>query len=151
MVRRGKARLGTGAALSVLGWSLSAAAQAAPVELIQDGDFGPDQTAWGDAPIVDGRLCFDVPGGTVNPWDVGVSQAGVPIVAGEAYELSFDASSSRPVTVRALVQVPEPPFATALDRNPTLGPEMQRYSFTFRASADLTADGCGIAAGGRRE
>ena len=66
------------AALPVVGWSVSVAAQSAPVELIQDGDFGPDQTAWGDAPIVDGKLCIDVPGGTVNAWDVGISQAGVP-------------------------------------------------------------------------
>jgi len=64
----------------------------------------------------------------------------VPIVTGEAYELSFDASASpRSVVVRALVQVPEPPYATALDRNPTLGAELQHYSFTFRATADLTA------------
>jgi len=50
---------------------------------------------------------------------VGVSQAGVPIASGETYELSFDAvASPRAVTVRALVQVPTAPYATALDRNP---------------------------------
>jgi endoglucanase len=112
----------------------------AQVELIRDGDFGPAQTAWGDAPIVEGQLCFDVPGGTINPWDVGISQADVPIVAGETYELSFDASASpRAVVVRALVQVPAPPYATALDRNPTLGPELQHYSYTFTGSANLAA------------
>jgi endoglucanase len=122
-------------------WALGASAQSAPVELISDGDFGPGQTAWGeDAPIVDGRLCLDVPGGTVNPWDVAVSQAGVPIVSGETYELSFDASSSpRSVTVRALVQVPSPPFATALDRNPVLGAASQHFSYTFQATQNLTA------------
>ena len=115
-------------------------APSVPTELIKDGDFGPDQTAWGDAPIVDGKLCLGVPGGTINPWDAGVSQSDVPIVSGETYELSFDASSSpRPVVVRALVQVPTAPYATALDRNPTLGPDTQHYSFTFRATADLTA------------
>ncbi|HTV21855.1 MAG TPA: glycoside hydrolase family 9 protein [Polyangiaceae bacterium] len=122
-------------------WALAAAAQSTPVELIADGDFGPEQTAWGaDAPIVDGRYCIDVPGGTINPWDVAVSQAGVPIVNGETYELSFDASSApRSVTVRALVQVPSAPFATALDRNPVLGAALQHYSYTFQASQDLTA------------
>ena len=102
----------------VSGAAAGASAQSAPVELIVDGDFGPDQAAWGeDAPIVDGRLCLDVAGGTINPWDVAVSQAGVPIVSGETYELSFDASSApRSVTVRALVQVPTAPFATALER-----------------------------------
>jgi endoglucanase len=121
-------------------WVLAAAAQSAPVELIVDGDFGPEQTAWGeDAPIVDGRLCVDVPGGTINPWDVAVAQGGVPIVSGETYELSFEASSSpRSVTVRALVQVPSPPFATALDRNPVLGTAVQRFSYTFQATQNLT-------------
>lgn len=122
-------------------WVLGASAQSAPVELIADGDFGPGQTAWGeDAPIVDGRLCLDVPGGTINPWDVAVSQAGVPIVSGETYELSFDAASSpRSVTVRALVQVPSAPFATALDRNPVLATAVQHFSYTFQATQNLTA------------
>jgi endoglucanase len=116
-------------------------AQTEAVELIEDGDFGPEQIAWGpDAPIVDGRLCIDVPGGTVNPWDIDISQAGVPIVSGETYELSFDASSSpRSVIVRALVQVPAPPYATALDRNPALEPASKHFSYTFQANADLTA------------
>jgi endoglucanase len=120
---------------------LSASAQSSPVELIVDGDFGPNQTAWGeDAPIVDGRLCIDVPGGTINPWDVALSQAGVPIVSGETYELSFDAQSSpRSVTVRALVQVPSPPFATPLERNPVLGTAAQHFSYTFQATQNLTA------------
>jgi endoglucanase len=122
-------------------WVLAASAQSAPVEWIVDGDFGPDQTAWGeDAPIVDGRLCVDVPGGTINPWDVAVAQGGVPIVSGETYELSFDASSSpRSVTVRALVQVPSAPFATALDRNPVLGTALSHFSYTFQATQNLTA------------
>ena len=108
------------AASCALGMAARASAQSEQLELIVDGDFGPDQTAWGeDAPIVDGRFCLDVPGGTINPWDIDISQADVPIVAGETYELSFDASASpRAVVVRALVQVPAPPFATVLDRNP---------------------------------
>jgi endoglucanase len=132
--------LGRRTALGVWALATAASAQTAQVELINDGDFGPAQTAWGvDAPIVGGQLCVDVPGGTVNAWDIGISQAGVPIVSGETYELSFDATSSpRAVTVRALVQVPAPPYATALDRNPTLGAELQHYSFTFTATQDLT-------------
>ena len=127
-------------ALALLGLARLASAQSQQVELIADGDFGPNQAAWGDANIVDGQLCLDVPGGTINPWDVGISQAGVPIVTGEVYELSFDAKASpRNVVVRALVQVPSPPYATALDRNPTLTPELQHFSFTFQASSDLTA------------
>jgi endoglucanase len=133
--------LGLRVALGVSSVAAAAAAQSQPVELIADGDFGPAQTAWGaDAPIVDGQLCLDVPGGTINPWDVGISQPGVPIVSGETYELSFDAASTpRSVTVRALVQVPSAPYATALDRNPGLGTDLRHFSYTFRAAADLTA------------
>src|SRR3954471_21263290 len=119
-MRRWRSGLGWRAALGMGAVATAAAAQSQQVELIQDGDFGPAQTAWGDAPIVNGQLCVDVPGGTINPWDVGVGQTGVPIVAGETYELSFDASAlPRSVVVRALVQVPAAPYDTALDRNPT--------------------------------
>jgi len=115
-------------------------AAAQTVELITGGDFEPPQTAWGNAPLADGRLCVDVPGGTVNPWDVAVSQANVPIVAGETYEFSFDAlSAPRSVTVRALVQLPAAPYTTALDRNPVLSGESQHYSYTFRAGASFSA------------
>jgi endoglucanase len=125
-------------ALAVLGVVFQAGAQ--ELELVRDGGFEPGQTAWGTAPSADGRLCVDVPGGTVNAWDVGISQADIPIAAGQTYELSFDAvSTPRPVTVRALVQVPAPPYATALDRNPVLGTEAQHFSYTFRGTADLVA------------
>ena len=123
---------------AALAWAPLAAAQ--PVELIAGGDFEPPQTAWGNAPLVDGRLCVDVPGGTVNPWDVAVSQGNVPILAGETYEFSFDAlSAPRSVTVRALVQLPAAPYTTALDRNPVLAGQNQHYSYTFRASASFDA------------
>ena len=139
-MRRWRSGLGWRVALGMGAMATAASAQSQQVELIVDGDFGPAQTAWGDAPIVNGQLCVDVPGGTINPWDVGVGQAGVPIVAGETYELSFDATAvPRAVVVRALVQVPAPPYATALDRNPTLGPDLQHYSYTFTAQADMTA------------
>jgi endoglucanase len=116
----------------------SAAAQ--PVELITGGDFELPETTFSGYPLSGGQLCVNVPGGTVNPWDVGISQAGIPIVNGETYEMSFDASSApNAVTVRALVQVPSPPYATALDRNPVLTTAMQHFSYTFKATADLTA------------
>ncbi|MEO8184707.1 MAG: glycoside hydrolase family 9 protein [Deltaproteobacteria bacterium] len=124
----------------VVGLSVAGPALAQQVQWIQGGDFELPQTTWGGAPLTDGRLCVDVPGGTVNPWDLAVSQPGVPIVSGETYELSFDATSiPRSVTVRALVQVPAAPFTTALDRNPVLTSTSQHYSYTFRATANLTA------------
>src|SRR4051812_36449704 len=126
--------------VGVLALSVGVPALAQQVEFIQGGDFEPPQTTWGGEPLRDGKLCVDVPGGTVNPWDVAVSQPGVPLVNGETYQLSFDASSTpRSVTVRALVQVPAAPYTTALDRNPVLTSTNQHFSYTFSASADLTA------------
>src|SRR5688572_6035510 len=115
-------------------------AAAPPVELIAGGNFDAPATEWNGFPLSNGQLCVDVPGGTVNPWDVSVGQPGVPIVAGETYELSFEASSlPRSVTVRALVQLPAAPFTTALDRNPVLTGASQRFSYTFRAATSMTA------------
>lgn len=126
-----------GAWIAAFGLARPASAQ---VELIAGGDFEPPATAWNALPLTAGHLCIDVPGGTTNPWDVAVSQAGVPISNGETYEFSFDASASpRSATVRALVQVPAAPYATALDRNPVLTTTTQHFSYTFRATADLTA------------
>jgi endoglucanase len=116
------------------------AAPPAQVELVAGGSFDAPATEWNGLPLSNGQLCVDVPGGTVNPWDVAVSQPGVPIVAGETYELSFDASSlPRSVTVRALVQLPATPFTTALDRNPVLTGTSQHFSYTFRATTSMTA------------
>jgi endoglucanase len=80
---------------------------------------------------------MDVPAGTTNPWDAIIGQAGVPILEGETYELSFDASSGPgPVVVRALVQDPTT-YATFTDRNPALTPATQRFSYTFTAASSL--------------
>ncbi|HKO94275.1 MAG TPA: glycoside hydrolase family 9 protein, partial [Polyangiaceae bacterium] len=117
-------------------------ASADPVEQLTNGGFEAGPAPWWNTPnlapnTTDGRFCMDVPGGTTNPWDAIVGQAGVPIVEGETYELSFDASSSPgPVVVRALVQNPTT-YATFTDRNPALTPATQHFSYTFTAGSSL--------------
>ena len=63
----------------------ASAASADPAEQIVNGTFdaGTDAVVGtGNAPaaVVDGRLCADVPGGTVNPWDAIIGQNNIPLV-----------------------------------------------------------------------
>jgi len=95
-----------------------------------NGDFGTDTDGWwGSNTTVyssGGRLCADVPGGTVNPWDVIVGQSAVEHEAGP-YEFRFSASATPGGHVaRSLVQLdgsPYTPFAeipAALTEAPTV-------------------------------
>jgi len=133
-------RMGLRTAIS--GLALAAGASADPVEQLANGGFEAGQAPWWNTAnlvptTADGRLCMDVPAGTTNPWDAIIGQAGVPIVEGETYELSFDASSAPgPIVVRALVQDPTT-YATFTDRNPALTPVPQHFSYTFTAGSSL--------------
>ena len=79
-------------------------------EQIRNGDFSNGTAGWYSygttaSGVVDGRLCSEVPGGLANPWDAGVGQNDIPLIAGETYVLSFDASAEPGATVRVTVQL----------------------------------------------
>ncbi|HYN93333.1 MAG TPA: glycoside hydrolase family 9 protein [Pilimelia sp.] len=116
-------------------------AAAAPTEHITNGTFTTGTAAWwstANAPIsaVDGRLCAEVAGGTANAWDVSLGHNGVPLVDGAPYALSFSASASAPVTVRANVQLNEAPYTAALSRAVALTGEAQTFEYAFTAGVD---------------
>ncbi|WP_196777922.1 glycoside hydrolase family 9 protein [Lentzea aerocolonigenes] len=108
-------------------------AHAAGHERVLNGSFDLGKTPWwssGNTPskIVDGRLCADVPAGTVNPWNSMVGQNDIPLEAGQPYTLRFTASASRPVTIRAVVQ-------SALNKPVTLSaPQSFEFSGTSTVS-----------------
>ena len=81
-------------------------------------------------------LCVDVPGGTVNPWDVIIGQDYIPLIEGESYAFSFTASSTEQVSIRALVQEPVEPWTTQMDERALLGPEAETYEFVFTSNVD---------------
>ncbi|MGW6934488.1 glycoside hydrolase family 9 protein [Lentzea sp. NPDC054927] len=112
----------------VLVLSLATAAHAAGYERVLNGSFDAGKTPWwssGNTPskIVDGRLCADVPAGTVNPWNSMIGQNDVPLEAGQPYTLRFTATATKPVTIRAVVQ-------SALNKPAALTTAPQTFEFT---------------------
>lgn len=131
----------------------AAAAQPEGPELIDNGSFDGGTAPWwwtGSAPasVVDGQLCSEVTGGTVNPWDAIVGQNDLTLQAGESYEFSFDASASVPVGVLAKVQLQVDPFTERLSRPTVLGPEPQHFSFVFTSDVDSTIEQVAFQIGG---
>jgi endoglucanase len=127
--------------------SLTSDTDAAPPddpEQLENGDFANGIAGWfaygtGNPTFGDGRLCSVVPGGLVNPWDAGIGQNDVPLIAGESYTFSFEASADPPSTFRANVQLGQDPFTSYLFREVALTPQTQSFEYTFTASADTEA------------
>ncbi|GHJ45128.1 endoglucanase [Catellatospora sp. TT07R-123] len=123
--------------------SLTAAgASADPPEQIVNGTFDSGHAPWwGTSNIVldssGGQLCADIPGGTVNPWDVIIGQDNVPLVAGETYQYAFKASATPDKVGKALIQLPVDPWTQFLAANPLMTGTATGYSYTFTAPVSL--------------
>ena len=135
---------------------LTPTAEAQPPELIVNGTFDTGTAPWwstanAPAAVVDGRLCAEIPGGTVNPWDAIIGQNDLPLQAGESYELSFDASASVPVGVLAKVQLQVEPWTERLSQPTILGTEAQHFSYTFTSDVDSTTEQLAFQVGGSAE
>ncbi|WP_040391601.1 glycoside hydrolase family 9 protein [Catelliglobosispora koreensis] len=88
-------------------------ASADPVEQIVNGTFDSGHAPWwGTGNITldssGGQLCADIPGGTVNPWDVIIGQNDLSLVAGESYAFSMDLGPG--AFGKAMVQLPVDPW-----------------------------------------
>ncbi|MEV4314903.1 glycoside hydrolase family 9 protein [Actinocrispum sp. NPDC049592] len=115
------------------------AASAAPAEQVANGGFDEGTAPWwwsanAPAAVVDGRLCTTVPAGTTNPWDVSIGQNEIDLVAGEPYAFAFTASASAPVTVRANVQLADPPYTAETSQQVPLTETPGRSEFAFTSS-----------------
>ena len=146
---RRRTRLAAAASLALVAGTLTAAfspptahAQDEPVELIVNGTFDDGSDPWWSygtsAPpaVVDGQFCADVPGGTVNLWDVGIGQNDIPLVTGESYTLTFTATSSAPITIRANVQLDEEPFTAVLSQDVSLDSTPRTFTNTGTSTVD---------------
>ncbi len=110
-------------------------------EQIDNGGFDEGMLAWyaygtTSGGVTDGALCATVPGGLANPWDAGVGQNDVALVAGAQYTLSFRAKGSSAASVRAAVQLGEAPYTASLAQTLTLDTAWKRYSYTFTGAGD---------------
>ncbi len=122
-------------------------------ELLRNGDFSQDWANWttfkqeGFSPVLtlrDGAGCIR-PGKTgTRDWDVQLVQAGLPIVAGKDYAVSFSAKASRKRELVMYLSQGTEPFA-ALTTQPSLAIDtaFSPYRVVFRA--------LGSAANGRIE
>ncbi|WP_405952133.1 glycoside hydrolase family 9 protein [Streptomyces prunicolor] len=113
----------------------SAQAADAPYERVLNGTFDNGKTSWwssGNTPsaVNLGRLCADVPAGTVNVWDSMIGQNDIPLEAGQPYTLRFTASATRDVSIHAVLQVPAAPVTTTFNRTAALTTTPKTFQFT---------------------
>jgi len=136
---------------TVLGLGLSAGVTACNAELddsdqftvrnqrqVANGGFDADTGAWWGANTTpyweNGKLCADVPGGTVNPWDVIVGQGDMVLEAG-SNTFSFSAQAlgvaAESVVARSLVQLPVDPYTPFAEIPALLGSDLKPFSQSF--------------------
>ncbi|GAA2882727.1 cellulase [Streptosporangium fragile] len=111
-------------------------------EQIVNGTFDTGTAPWWSTgnttpEVEDGRLCADVPGGTVNPWDVIIGQNDIPLVKDETYAFSFFGAAAPGRVAKALVQLPVDPYTQYLSANPELSVSGNDYTYTFTSPVDL--------------
>ncbi|MGC4941961.1 glycoside hydrolase family 9 protein [Kribbella sp. DT2] len=113
-------------------------------ERILNGTFDTDsKSPWwssGSTPsaVEGGRLCAQVPAGTVNVWDSMIGQDDIPVEAGQPYRLRVTASASRAVEIRAVVQLAGAPRTTVLNKPVAVGTTPKTFEFT--ATSTVTND-----------
>src|SRR2546430_1123687 len=110
-------------------------AHADAYERVLNGTFDADKAPWWSSGntssrVESGRLCADVPAGTVNPWNSMIGQNDIPIEAGQPYTLRFTASASRAVTIRAALALANPPNTTMFNRAAALTDTPRSFVFT---------------------
>ncbi|WP_425556641.1 glycoside hydrolase family 9 protein [Dactylosporangium darangshiense] len=128
-------------------------AGADPPEQVVNGTFdsGTDPWWWtGNTPAsaVGGRLCATVPAGTPNAWNAIIGQNAITLQAGESYRLAFTASATTPATMRANVQLADPPYTPELSAPTALTTTPKAFSYTFKAAASTTAGQVAFQLGG---
>src|SRR5690349_20600403 len=118
----------------VCGLLTAGPATAEEAEQIVNGTFDSGHAPWwGTGNITldssSGQLCADIPGGTVNPWDVIIGQDNISLIAGESYQFGFDASEG--AFGKALIQLPVDPWTQFLSVN------LPATSGSFTSPVDL--------------
>ncbi len=132
----------------VCGLLMAGPATAEEPEQIVNGTFDSGHAPWwGTGNITldssSGQLCADIPGGTVNPWDVIIGQDNIALAAGESYQFGFDVSEG--AFGKALIQLPVDPWTQFLSVN------LPASSGSFTSPVDLPNAQVVYQIGGRAE
>ena len=112
-----------------------------PREQVFNGTFdGNDTAGWFSAgtalAAADGKLRVQVPGGTQKPYDVLVGENDIRLSANTPYAISFTASASRPVTIKAQVQLGDQPYTATWTQDLRLSTNPQQYHYSFTSNLD---------------
>lgn len=126
--------------LVLLAGMATAAHAQQPYERVLNGTFDTVKAPWwssGTTPsrVDTGRLCADIPAGTVNPWESMIGQNDIPLEAGQPYTLRFTASATRDVTVRAALGTAVAPSVTMFNRAAALTVAPKAFEFTGTSTA----------------
>ena len=110
---------------------------------LKNGDFSNGTTGWdglfiegGKGQVTfDGEAKFSITDLGANPWSVMLAQNNVPFSAGVKYVISFEASSELPRDMIVKTEE-EGTWRAFFEKNVTLTPEKQKYSFEYTMPAD---------------
>lgn len=115
-------------------------------EQIPDGGFDANLGAWyaygvatGPA-LTAGTLCVDTQDGTVNPWDAAIGRNDLAALAGEGYQLSFQAKASKSVVINANFQHASGSFEVIAGAAPAITTDWQTFTINGTAKTGF-ADG----------
>ncbi|WP_433460889.1 glycoside hydrolase family 9 protein [Micromonospora sp. CA-248212] len=136
--------LAAATALALTGAGAGAAYAAPPPdapEQIDNGDFSAGVSPWfsygtDSLGVTDGQLCAAVPGGLANPWDAGIGQDGVPLIAGAEYTLGFDITATPGTAIKAVLQLGSAPYTTYAAVDAAATGTVQRVESTFTVPDD---------------
>lgn len=108
-------------------------------ERVLNGTFDTTKAPWwssGNTPsrVDGGRLCADVPAGTVNPWDSMLGENDIPLEAGQSYTLKFTATATADVTIRAGLGLAVAPSTTMFSKSAAVTSTPKAFTFTGTSS-----------------
>lgn len=113
---------------------------ATAASLVANGGFAHGPEPWWKSPLAlkqsfgSGEMCTGIPAGSAELWDLIVGQNDIALKKGTNYRFSFKARAEPDGLVRALVQMPMPPWTPygALDQ--TVGATQTTYTIDFTAT-----------------
>jgi endoglucanase len=106
-------------------------------DIVTNPGFAKGIDPWWKSPmalklaLVDGQVCINVPGGSVEIWDLLFGQNKIPLKSGGKYRFSFKAQSRGGGALKAFVQIPMPPWTPYATIDQTVTADQQTFATDF--------------------